>query len=158
MGLILVFIFIILLIGFFGYIGTERAEHMMSNAIFSSCVAAVIFIVILIMVVSASYKTHVDLKRQLVTIEQYRETVNLYAKRGVSEFKTNPGSNTEFTDLKYNKYQDQIGQMIKDLRNAIVAYNTILTEKQVMNENWFFGWVIIVDEDMKPIKMAIDTK
>jgi hypothetical protein len=158
MGLILALILFILFVGFLSYVFTESSSKkiMIDNALSGMVIVGVICCVILTIVISASYSSHVTLKRKLVTIEQYKETINFYAKRGISEFTVKdlivPGR--EMTDFKYNKYQEQMGKMIIDLRDSIISYNESLTEKKVLNNSWFFSWVIIVDDNMKTIKMG----
>jgi len=158
MGFILVLIFLVLIIGFLSYVCTNSSSKdiMMDNAISGMIVMGIICCVVLTIVISASYGSHLVLKTKLVTIEQYKESVNLYTKRGITEFTVKdvivPGR--ELTDLKYNKYQEQMGRMIIDFRDSIISYNETLTEKKVLNDSWFFGWVIIIDDNMKTIKMG----
>jgi hypothetical protein len=107
-----------------------------------------------IFVVADSYSTYIDLRKNLAVIEQYKETVELYAEKGVQEFRPGSASSNEFTDLKYNNYQTQIGKMIREMRDSIVKYNTLFTSKKVLNDSFMFSWYIYLPDDMKAIKMA----
>jgi hypothetical protein len=96
----------------------------------------------------------VSLHQTFATIEQYKESIELYAEKGVAEFKPGSASSTEFTDLKYNQYQEQIGRLIRDLRDTIVDYNKSLTGKQIKNNSWFYNWVVIMPDGLETVKMA----
>ena len=59
-----------------------------------------------------------------------------------------------FTDLRYQGYQEQIGDFIIDLRSMIVSYNRSYINKQTYNTNVLFSWFIIgVDDDMKLMQL-----
>lgn len=106
------------------------------------------------MVFLVSFNSYVDLQQKLATIEQYKESIELYADKGVREFRSGSASSSEFTDLKYNNYQTQIGEMIRDMRDTIVEYNQELIEKQIKKTNLFFSWYIYLPEGMRTVKMA----
>ena len=157
MGLIFIFVLIIVFIGYLSFSWTDSGirEKKIGNMIAGMIVSGAILTFVTIIALSMSYSSYITLKEKLAVIEQYKEAIELYADKGVQEFK--PGSlsgPSEFTDLKYNNYQTQIGQMIREMRDTIVYYNTALTGKQIMKDGFMFSWLIYLPEDMKAIKMA----
>jgi hypothetical protein len=91
------------------------------------------------------------MKQDLAVIEQYQCSIKTYKKEAIKQFKTT--NSQEVTDLKYNKYQEQLGKMIIDLRNKISHYNKIYSAKRTMKDSIVFNILIILPSDMKPIKM-----
>lgn len=156
MGIIICFILIIAFITWLSYISTgdKRQAVKLSNAGAGALASTIIIAVITTVMFLDSYNSYIGLAKKLATIEQYKESIELYADKGVQEFQPGSTGSKELTDLKYNNYQTQIGQMIRDMRDTIVDYNEELTGKLMRKNNWFFSWIIIVDENMKPIKMA----
>jgi hypothetical protein len=79
--------------------------------------------------------------------------VSFYSEKGVAEFNVVPGK--EITDLKYNQYQNTVGELIRDLRNTVEGYNRILVSKRQMKASLFWSWMIIApDDDMQPIVLS----
>ncbi|KPK10641.1 MAG: hypothetical protein AMJ56_07675 [Anaerolineae bacterium SG8_19] len=117
-------------------------------------ISAVISLICICFTWGVSYQSYIGLKKKLAVVEQYKETVELYADKGVKEFTPSVSTSSELTDLKYNNYQTQIGEMIREMRDLIVQYNATVTSKRVMKDCWFFSWLIILPEDMKTIKMG----
>ena len=156
MGLIFILLLIIGLVTWMSYEGTvsKAITVKRSNAWAGLVISTVIATIMLSIIFLASYNSYIELAQKLATVEQYKESIELYADKGIQEFQPGTTRATEFTDLKYNNYQTQIGQMIKDMRDTIVEYNKDLTKKKLRKSNWFFSWITIVDEDMKLIKMA----
>lgn len=156
MGIVIVFLLIIGAFGFIGYHGTsgnnrdKKIDNMAAGLGLSSLFVAIIIAI----TVGCSYGSYITLKEKLAVIEQYKETVELYAEKGVREFKPGTYSPTELTDLKYNNYQTQIGQMIREMRDTIVKYNTLLTGKKILNNSFMFSWVIYLPDEMNTIKMS----
>jgi hypothetical protein len=156
MGLVFVFLFTICFVSFLSWwlteseIKAEKTGNMFAGFIISTVVLSIVSI----FVVADSYSTYIDLRKNLAVIEQYKETVELYAEKGVQEFRPGSASSNEFTDLKYNNYQTQIGKMIREMRDSIVKYNTLFTSKKVLNDSFMFSWYIYLPDDMKAIKMA----
>ena len=93
-----------------------------------------------------SYTTYLLLAGQLATIEQYKTSIDMYSEKGL-----NIPAGEEITDLKYNNYQDQIGKMIRELRDCIVSYNIMYTKKQLLKKSFMFGWYIYLPDGMKPV-------
>ena len=153
MGLLFLLLLISAGITYLSHAWTEnnnnKRENCVAGAIISSALTAVVFIIIW----AGSYVSFLEMEKNLATIEQYSSAVKLYAEKGVAEFKPGSGQPSEFTDLKYQNYQGQIGQMIKDLRYQVKEYNSDLTGKKLMKDNWFFSWCIIMPNNTKIITM-----
>jgi len=154
MLLMLISVLVIATIGYLSYEFTDKKGDKKENTCIGIIIPSAIISLITIIVLVASFNSYIRLQQKLATIEQYKESIELYADKGVQEFKPGSTSATEFTDLKYNNYQTQIGEMIRDMRDVIVSYNKGLTEKQIRKDNIFFSWYIYLPKDMKTIKMA----
>ena len=154
MGLIILFLLLCICISYLSHWGTEKDHNRKENAIAGFLIPFIILSVAVVAIRARSYSTYIELKESLAIIEQYKETVELYADKGIKEFKPGSAYTKEFTDLKYNNYQTQIGQMIRDMRDTIVMYNIKLTGKQVMKDGWVFNWLIYLPDGMKTVKMA----
>ena len=154
MGLIILFLLLCIGIGWLSHWGTEKDRDRKGNAIAGFLIPFIILSVGVVATRAKSYSTYIELKERLAVIEQYKETIELYADKGIKEFKPGTSYTKEFTDLKYNNYQTQIGQMIRDMRDTIVQYNTVLTGKQVMKDGWVFNWLIYLPDGLKTVKMA----
>lgn len=157
MGFILLLILLTVIISAFTYIVCDDSDRS-TYAITAAFICTMIFGIIVLATWGASYSTHIGLKQRLVTIEQYKETINLYAEKGVAEFQSPGGSSTELTDLKYNNYQNKMAYMITDLRYEIVKYNENLISKKVLKASWFWNWCVFLDEDLKTIQMVDQMK
>jgi hypothetical protein len=154
MGLIILFLLFCIGISYLSYWGSEKDRDRKGNAFAGFLIPFIILSIIVVIARGQSYVTYIEIKENLAVIEQYKETIELYADKGIREFKPESPYTKELTDLKYNNYQTQIGQMIRDMRDTIVTYNTKLTGKQVMKEGWVFSWLIYLPDGMKIIKMA----
>ena len=154
MIVILVLIAVVGVITYLSYAWTERDEHKKSNMYCGLVISGVFAAAIIVITWAVSYNTYIDLRKKLSVVEQYKESIELYADKGVQEFKPGALSSKEFTDLKYNNYQTQIGQMIRDMRDTIVAYNKGYTSKRVMKDGVVYNWLIYLPDDLKPIKMG----
>ena len=98
----------------------------------------------------SSYLNYLDQRAFYdATIEQYATAITIYEDKAVIDVES-----AAWTDLKYKGYQDNISNLILDLRYNIVKYNKIYVKKTKMDSNILFNWIIIgMDEDMKIIKM-----
>jgi len=155
-GLIGIFLTAIGVIGWLSYANTTsddkdvKQANMHFGMIASGCILTLISCIIL----AVSYANYIELRQKLVIVEQYQETIQLYATKGVAEFHQPGASSAEMTDLKYNNYQTQIGQMIREMRDTIVEYNKSYTSKKIMKDNWMFSIYIFLPDDLTTIKMA----
>lgn len=153
MGFVLVLIILSVLITWVTYSATIDEDKKKNEAKCSAVVCGVMGLVIMVVIWLCSYVSYVGMEQDFATIEQYESSVQLYAEKGVAEFKPGKGMPSEFTDLKYQNYQTQIGQMIVDLRNKIRWYNEALVGKQIMKRSWFWSWCIIMPDNAKVLKM-----
>ena len=138
MGFIFLLLFICVVIALISYWGCDG--ELDAGAV-GFIVSAVISTLIMFIVWGDSYSGYLDMEKRVNVIEQYAQTVRTYAKRGVAEFQTTGGR--EITDLKYQNYQTQIGEMIIDLRDQISEYNQELIGKRIMKNSWFWSWCIV---------------
>ncbi len=154
MGFVLLLIFIVLFIGAVAFIASDK-ENWATNCSLCMLISAIICSLLLAVIWGVSWSTYSGLQKRAAIIEQYQHTINVYADKGVAEFRANSGTSSEFTDLKYQNYQVKLARMIVDLRSQIVKYNNTLVGKRVSKVNWFWNWCIIAaPEDFKVLKMA----
>ena len=56
--------------------------------------------------------------------------------------------------MKYKGYQENMADMIKELRENIVRYNKVVNKKRIYGKNLFFSWYIVKpDDDMKSLTL-----
>lgn len=151
MGLVILLLVIILGVASATYAGTRNEDRKLSEVRDVVATVTIIAMIFMSSIWGTSYAKYIRLEQALAVIEQYKESITLYSEKGITEFRH---GTTELTDLKYNYYQQQIGQMIRDMRDRIIGYNETLAGKSAMASNWFWSWCIILPEDMKPIKMS----
>jgi len=150
MGLILLFIVVTIVASLYTY---NTTNHDKATSIECASILVVIFSVITILIVSVSWKSYIELKQTEATIQQYKEAISLYVDKAKLDI-TDP---KVLTDLKYNEYQNSLGRLIMDYRNAVNEYNKIFVSKQILKRNIMFNWLIIgPDPDMT--KMSLDFK
>jgi hypothetical protein len=102
---------------------------------------------------AVSYNTYLDLHRYRASFELHTTAISFYSEKGVQEFNGVPGK--EITDLKYNNYQHTMGELIRDLRNTVDAYNRILVSKRQIKSTLMWSWMIVSpDDDMQPIVLS----
>jgi len=155
MGMILFGLVIVLCTALLVYL-TYRLEDATGSkdslicASVGSIVASAVVGVILLLTVTASYSNYVSIRTKYeATITQYKESVTMYKTHAVIDVKK-----AAFTDLKYQGYQANMANFIKDLRRQTTKYNEKLISKRIMKKNWFFNWIIVApDDDMKIISL-----
>jgi hypothetical protein len=140
MGFVLLLLGVCVLISLISFFSSD---HDFDSTALGFIIPLVISFVIMCIVWSDSYCDYVSMQENKVNIEQYAQTIDIYSKRGVAEFKDGEFTGAEITDLKYNNYQHQLGKMIIDLRNRVRDYNEELVGKTVMKKSWFWSWCII---------------
>lgn len=138
MGFIFLLLLICSMIAYICYVSDNSVA-----AIIGFCICLVISVIIMAFVWGQSYCNSVTMQERLISLKQYTHTVEVYSRRAVAEFKHGSSNSPELTDLKYQNYQNQIGEMITDLRDEINEYNTMLVSKSLMGKNWFWNWCII---------------
>ena len=154
MGFILLLFLIAAIIVALTIWAEDKAEKKASEGIFAAIICGIVGTIFMSIIWGASYSNHLRLLKDLATVEQYEQTVKLYAEKGVEKFRTNSTYSSEITDLKYQSYQVQVGRMIISLRDKIIEYNRNLVSKAVMKTSWFWSWCIIMPKGVKLLKMA----
>jgi hypothetical protein len=147
MGLILSVVFVALLIAGLVYIIANDSI----DALIAFVVSCLIGAFIPILVVAASYTSYVDIRTSYdATIKRYREAVTVYKDHVQIDV-----PKASLTDFKYEGYQNNIADFVRDLRRNVVRYNEKLISKRILDKNWFFGALIIApDDDMKVINLS----
>ena len=139
MGFILLIVLIIVLIEILAYSIGDISD------IIASGIASCIFgSVIIIGILTFSYVSYINIHKYRIIINQHKNAINLYTDKAVNSF--TEVNNNEITDLKYNNYQEQVGKMINYYRNTAIEHNKIMTGKKLMNDSWFWNWLIIMPE------------
>jgi len=97
-----------------------------------------------------SYTEYVKLRATYdATIEQYASAVEIYQGKAVIDIES-----AAWTDLKYQGYQKNMGEIIKSLRNKLITYNNNLIQKRIYKKSPFFNWWVVgADPDMKIMSM-----
>jgi len=148
MGLILLFIVITIVGSLYIYKATNYDK---AASIDCAVILFVTFSIITTVVVLTSWRSYIELKQTEITIQQYKEAISLY----VDKAKLDITDSKVLTDLKYNEYQNSLGRLIMDYRNAINEYNEKLVRLRILNNNIMLNWLIIgPDPDMT--KMSLD--
>lgn len=137
MGLIILVIVICLVMGIISASEYGNRRHKI-NAFTRSFGWSILGGLVFLCVISyTSYYNTVDIKERLVNISAYEHSIKAYVKKASAV----QGAG-ELTDLKYQSYQKQIGEMIIDLRREIVIYNSDFVGKIEYRKSWFWSWLI----------------
>jgi len=149
MGMILTIIFISLLIAGITYLCSTDGSCAIAGFIISCIVGGIIPLAIF----AVSYFSYVDIRTSYdATIKQYREAVVVYKDHAQIDVKK-----AALTDFKYEGYQENVANFVRDLRREVVYYNEELISKRIMNKNWFFAALIVApDEDMKVLNLKVE--
>jgi len=129
----------------------EAAKYIFGGgSVLGAVVSAVVVGFVFITFTAGSYSNYLNLRAFYdSTIEQYATAVEMYQDKAVIDIEK-----AAFTDLKYQGYQDNIHELIMDLRERIIRYNEDVISKRIMSKNPFFNWIIVnVDDDMKLMSM-----
>lgn len=99
---------------------------------------------------STSYYNYVNARTFYdATREQYIGAMEMYNDYAVIDI-----DDAAWTDFKYEGYQENMADFIKDLRHRVVRYNETIVSKRIMKESPFLSWMIFApDEDMKILRM-----
>jgi uncharacterized membrane protein YeaQ/YmgE (transglycosylase-associated protein family) len=146
-GIFLIIFVISLIVGFLTYlVNNDEAPAGILGFVITCIVCSIIPLLIL----SVSYKTYVDTRTQYdATISQYREAVTMYSDHAKID------TEKAFTDFKYQGYQKNIADFIKELRRKVTCYNETIISKRVMGKNFFFNWLMVEpDDDMKVLSLT----
>ena len=138
MGFILLLFLCCLTIGLINFMPARRTATRIKVGFTSFAISSVCCILLMCIVWLWSWDTTVDMKQNLANLSAYKHTIETYKKNAMGEFK----AGAALTDLKYQNYQQQIGQMITDLRGRIVSYNNSFVGKNAYKDNWLWSWCI----------------
>lgn len=127
-------------------------------------VIGVVFLVIKLI----SYANYLDMMEKQATIEQEVASIKLYAEKGVGVFFPGQVLGKEFTDLKFNAYQEEMSDKIFRLKSMVQSYNRHVVSKKLMKDNLYWDWwiympdmnitTISMDELLNPKREQIEPK
>jgi hypothetical protein len=105
-----------------------------------------------VLCITGSYDTYLDARAYYDNvIAQYKGAITLYEDKAVS-LDMEKAVKHALTDLRFQGYQNKMGDFVMDLRKAITDYNKTIIKKRIMDKNFFYGWYVIPpDPDMKTI-------
>lgn len=148
MGMILVLLLVCGIVAALTYWGCRKDKW--KGAAIGATVASIICSIIIVLTLSISYESYVIIRTQYdATIKQYKGAVTMYTNHATIDIKK-----ASFTDFKYQGYQKNVANFIRELRKEIIKYNKELISKRIMDKTFMFNWLIFVpDKDMKVINM-----
>lgn len=98
-----------------------------------------------------SYLNSVGLEGDYATISQYKEALKSYASYANIPSGANGKVISDLTDKKYEDYQENLLELVKDLRYRVTDYNKTLAEKRFNKQGWMFGCLTHVP-DLKHVE------
>lgn len=98
-----------------------------------------------------SWDSAVDQKKRLASIEQYATRITTYEGRAKGNF----DDTSSVTDLKYNSFQGQLGEMVTELSSIIIRYNQTQVGKKIYSDKAYF-WPIIVHDSSIPASINME--
>jgi hypothetical protein len=115
-------------------------------------VISVIYGLVAIVSLMGSYSSYLDTRAYYDNlISQYKGAITLYEDKAVS-LDMEKAVSHGLTDMRYQGYQNKMGDFIMDLRKSITNYNSTIIKKRLLKKNFFYGWYIIPpDPDMRLI-------
>lgn len=144
--MILMLLFLLGIVAFF--ISLIKASNDLEDICISSVLVIGVSFIFIIFPLCLSYGTYLDIKSTYERVQNdYKDTIEVYENKAVINVES-------ITDFRYKGYQDNLGNLIKDLRNITAEYNKTFIKKRTMNNNIFFSWYTIgPSEDMKLLKL-----
>jgi len=153
MGIILLFLGLSLFIGWWSYAWTDSTSKAVKrdNFLGGAVLSWVILSIFSLVIIAISYGGYVQIRTMYeATINQYKEAVTMYVNSAVINVE-----DAAMTDFKYQGYQGNVAEFIKDLRVKVVEYNETLIGKRIMKSNFMFSWLIVApDDDMKILRLS----
>jgi hypothetical protein len=115
-------------------------------------VISFIYGIIAIPSLMGSYDSYLDARAYYDNlIAQYKGAIVLYEDKAVA-LDMEKAVSHGLTDMRYQGYQEKMGDFILDLRKSITDYNSTIIKKRLMKKNFFYNWYIIPpDADMHTI-------
>lgn len=153
MGLIFLFVFITLSIPTIVFFATSCKHYRLENALAAFITFSSVFTLLSSFIAGFSYDSYLDNTSFYTTVvEQYRDAINMYEDKAI--IRLDKVKDT-LTDFRYEGYQESIAAMIETLRDKVAHYNKVFVEKRILNDNWFFSWLIINNnENTKLIRLS----
>lgn len=165
MGILLIFVGIVVLISMivFGCIFSGERHRKISYIISASAmwsgvwaaIFALVYGMVTLIALSNSYDSYINARAYYDNlIAQYKGAIVLYEDKAVS-LDMEKAVSHGLTDMRYQGYQDKMGDFILDLRKSITDYNSTIIKKHLMKKNFFYSWYIILpDADMHTIDIV----
>ena len=100
-------------------------------------------IIVCSIVMIVSWDSAVDQHKRIASFEQYASRLQVYTEKANVEFKSQA-----ITDLKYQEYQSQLGEMITELSKIVIRYNQCQVGKKIYDDNLMFFGLISYDESL----------
>lgn len=160
MGMILAILINVLILLSIAFVLTDPSfpyyrRRRIVNCVITFLVSSICLGTIIICAAVDSYFSYLNNKAfYTATVEQYRNAIKMYEDKAVIDLNK---TREVLTDFKYEGYQESIADMIKTLRDKVACYNEVYIKKNTMNDNWFFGWVII-NNDPKTKLISLTNK
>jgi len=132
---------------FFGNSKDTRKDSTIIAFVFSTIIEAFFIIAVL----GTSYSSYLDIKADYYgVIAQYESAINIYENKAIIDV-----DKISFTDFKYQGYQKEMSDLIRDLRSRVARYNSIYIKKSTMKKSLIFSWLIIApDSGMKLLQIT----
>jgi len=131
MGIIILMVLIVFIVGILTFIATEPPHDKLAESIAAAVILLLLFGVTAGVTMMVSYSSYVDLKKDIVSIQQCERAIALYIAKAKLDIKPNT-----MTDLKYNRYQDGLVKLIQDYKEHVDKYNNNLISKRLLNKNF----------------------
>jgi len=129
----------------------NEPNYKLVNTVMALIISAMIGGALILCPIGSSYSSYLSIKATYYgVVTQYKDAIDIYEDKAVINV-----DKISFTDLKYQGYQKEIVDLIKDLRSVVSTYNRVYIKKKTMKNNLMFSWVIIApDSGMKLLQMT----
>lgn len=145
--LIVMFLIVLFFLGAGMYVYLSCGD---GGMILNTFLIGIIFSIPLMIISGVSYSNYIEMKSVYEgVVSQYRDSIDIYENKAVVHI-----SGNSFTDFKYKGYQENIADLIKDLRQQITTYNKVFIKKNILADNIIWGTLIFEpDKDMKLLQI-----
>lgn len=126
--------------------GTVKIKHLIKA--FGAVIIVSLFVSTATVLIS--YINYVKTKTTYDTIiTQYKGAIELYADKAVLHI-----DKVFVTDFQYQGYQENMAELVKDLRSSVIGCNKTIIMKRLLGKNILFkGLIVQPDPDMVPINI-----
>jgi len=152
MGLIFLLLFITLAVSSIVFFASDKC-YRWENTSIVFIILSLVFASSSVTIAGISYGSYLHNTSFYTTVvEQYRDAINMYEDKAMIDLDKVKDT---LTDFRYEGYQESIAGMIATLRDKVAHYNRVFVEKGILNNNWFFNWLIINNnENTKLIRLS----